>query len=209
MKDWKIQDLHITYTRLALTKKKPLPRLTHTQWDTKLSYSICQHVNGRHSCAKRLVYKHPLQCAKKMVSDSPGLVDFAIGQRNFVLKRIFLRYSNYRRNVKSILLIKTFLGLVQNDVWASRYYLQLARMASCKTDFLCTLLLMPFTAVVYVFYKIKGHYLWHFSMPSVNCFDYVIALFTSSYCWHKPVVSCNQGSARRPQYYNWSRIWLE
>ena len=139
LKDWKIQDLHITYTRFALTKKKRLPHLTHTQWDTKLSYSICQHVNDRHSCAKRLVYKHPLQRAKKMVSDSPGLVDFAMGQRNFVLRWIFLRYSNYRRNVKSILLIKTFLGLVQMTFGLVNTTFSLPEL-SCKTDFLCTLL---------------------------------------------------------------------
>ena len=50
--------------------------------------------------------------------DSPGLVDFAIGLVNFVLNLPngqvkFLRNSNYRRTVKSILLIKTFLGLVK------------------------------------------------------------------------------------------------
>ena len=53
------------------------------------------------------------QHAKKVVSDSPGLVDFAIGQVKIVLKWNFLRNANYRRNVKSIVLIKTFLGLVQ------------------------------------------------------------------------------------------------
>ena len=51
------------------------------------------------------------------MSDSPGLVDFAIGLVNFVLNLPdgqvkFLRNSNYRRTLKSILLIKKFLGLV-------------------------------------------------------------------------------------------------
>ena len=50
------------------------------------------------------------QRAKKVVSDSLGLVDFAIGLVNFVLNVKFLRNSNYRsRTVKSILLIN-FLG---------------------------------------------------------------------------------------------------
>ena len=54
------------------------------------------------------------QRAKKVVSDSLGLVDFAIGLVNFVLNVKFLRNSNYRsRTVKSILLIKMFLGLVE------------------------------------------------------------------------------------------------
>ena len=59
------------------------------------------------------------QHAKKVVSDSPGLVDFAIGLMNFVLNlpdglvNFFLRYSNYRRIVKSVLPIQMFLGLVE------------------------------------------------------------------------------------------------
>ena len=54
-----------------------------------------------------------------MVSDSPGLADFAIGLVNSALNwpdgqvKFFLRNSNYRRTVKSILLIKKFLGLVE------------------------------------------------------------------------------------------------
>ena len=55
-----------------------------------------------------------LQRAKKVVSDSPGLVDFAIGLVNSVINlphgqvKCFLRNSNYIN-----LLIKTFLGLVE------------------------------------------------------------------------------------------------
>ena len=171
-----------------------------------------------HTCAKRLVYKHRLQRAKKVVSDSPGLVDFAIGQVNIVLNlpdgqvKFFEKFKIQKKcEINSA--HQNVFGASSNDVWASKCYLQLARMASCKTDFLCTLLCL---LQLYLMYstrsKVTSHrvaYLWHFSMPSVNCFDYVIALFTSSYCWHKPVVSCNQGSARRPQYYNWGRIWLE
>ena len=54
--------------------------------------------------------------AKKVVSDSPGLVDFSIGLVNSVLKlaqwasEFFLTNSKYRRFVKSSLLIKKLLG---------------------------------------------------------------------------------------------------
>ena len=53
-----------------------------------------------------------------MVSDSPGLVDFAIRLVNSVFNLpnaqvIFFRNSNNRRTVKSILLIKKLLGLVE------------------------------------------------------------------------------------------------
>ena len=52
------------------------------------------------------------------MSDSPLLVDFAIGLVNSVLtcpmgKWCFLRNSNNRRTMKSILLVKKFLGLVE------------------------------------------------------------------------------------------------
>ena len=58
------------------------------------------------------------QRAKKVVSDSPGLVDFAIGLVNPVFnlpdgQGIFLRNSNNRRTVRSILLLKKLLGLVE------------------------------------------------------------------------------------------------
>ena len=52
------------------------------------------------------------------MSDSPGLADFAIGLVNSVFnlpdrQAMFLRNSNNRRTVKSILLVKNFLGLVE------------------------------------------------------------------------------------------------
>ena len=49
---------------------------------------------------------YPIQCVKKVVSNSPGLVDLAIRLAN-------LRNSNNRRIVKSILLVKKYLGLVE------------------------------------------------------------------------------------------------
>ena len=58
------------------------------------------------------------QRAKKVVSDSRGLVDFAIGPVNYVFnlpmgKWPFLKNSNNRRTVKSILLVEKLLGLVE------------------------------------------------------------------------------------------------
>ena len=52
------------------------------------------------------------------MSDSPGLVDFAIGVVNSVFNLhdgqvLFLSNSNKGRTVKSILLVKKLLGLVQ------------------------------------------------------------------------------------------------
>ena len=53
------------------------------------------------------------------MSDSPGLVDFAIRLVNSVFNLpdgqvlFFFRNSNNRRTVKSILLVKTFLRLVE------------------------------------------------------------------------------------------------
>ena len=59
-----------------------------------------------------------VQRAKKVVSDSLGQVDFVIGLVNSVFNLpdgqvMYLRKSNNRRTVKSILLVKKFLGLVE------------------------------------------------------------------------------------------------
>ena len=56
--------------------------------------------------------------ANKVVSDSPGLVDFTIGLVNSVFdlptgKWYFFRNSNNRKTVKSILLVKKLLRLVE------------------------------------------------------------------------------------------------
>ena len=59
-----------------------------------------------------------LQRAKKVVSDSAGLEDFAFGLVNSVFNLpdrqvIFLRNSNNRRSGRLILLLKKLLGLVE------------------------------------------------------------------------------------------------
>ena len=56
------------------------------------------------------------QRAKKVVSDSPGLVDFATGLVNSVLNlpngqvKFFVKFQKKKRTVKSILLIKNIFG---------------------------------------------------------------------------------------------------
>ena len=58
------------------------------------------------------------QCAKKVVSDSPGLVDFAIGLVNSFINLLdgqmkFFEEFKLQKNCEINLLIKTFLGLVE------------------------------------------------------------------------------------------------
>ena len=64
-------------------------------------------------------------CAKKVVSDSPGLVDFAIGLVNSVINLPdgqvnFFEEFKLQKNCELNLLIKTLLGLVEMTVWASK-----------------------------------------------------------------------------------------
>ena len=66
------------------------------------------------------------QRAKKVVSDSPGLVNFAMGLVNSVINwpdgqvNIFEEFK-LQKNCEINLLIKTFCGLVEMiDVWASK-----------------------------------------------------------------------------------------
>ena len=66
----------------------------------------------------QFLYLISQQRAKKVVSDSPGLVVFAIRLVNSVfnlpnMQVMFLRNLNNRRTVKSILLAKKLLGLVE------------------------------------------------------------------------------------------------
>ena len=59
-----------------------------------------------------------MQRAKKKLSDSPGLVDFAIGLENSVINLSngqvnFFEDFTLQKNCEINLLIKTFLGLVE------------------------------------------------------------------------------------------------
>ena len=94
---------------------------------------------------------------------SPCLVLFI----HWLIKQIINTYRNHfsrpcenrsnRRTVKSILLVKKFLGLVEmtsGRPWASKCFPQLARMACCKSDFRCTLLKITF-------FQVERNYAYH------------------------------------------------
>ena len=65
-----------------------------------------------------------VQRAKKVVSDSPGLVDFAIGPVILVLNLpdgqvLFVGEIQITEGLLSIVLIKKGFGASRNDLWAS------------------------------------------------------------------------------------------
>lgn len=94
-----------------------------------------------------------VQRAKKLASDSPGLVDFAIGLVNSVLNlpdgqvKIFEEFKLHKNCVINPAYQNDF-GASWNEFWASACQLQLAQMATCKTDFLCTLDVALFTTYI-------------------------------------------------------------
>ena len=84
------------------------------------------------------------QLAKKGVSDSLGLVDFAIRQVNLVLnlpdKQVTVfREVKLQKNCNQSFLSKYFTWLVRMTLGIVHASYSLPEMASCKTDFLCTL----------------------------------------------------------------------
>ena len=100
--------------------------------------------NGRLLSAPIFVVTLYLQCAKKVMSDSPGLVDFTTGLGNPVLnlKGKWSSFGKFKlqKNCNQCCSSKNVLVYLK-DSWASTYKQQLARMASRKTDFLiCTLI---------------------------------------------------------------------
>ena len=67
----------------------------------------------------------PLQCAKKVVSDSPGRVDFAIGLVNSVFNLLdgqvmFFEEFDKQKNCEINSASKKVFGARWNDVWASK-----------------------------------------------------------------------------------------
>ena len=85
-----------------------------------------------------------VQRSKIVVSNSPGLVDFAIGLVSSVINLPdgqvkFFEEFKLQKYCQINLLIKTFLGLVEMMFGLVNVSFKLARMASCKNDFLCTL----------------------------------------------------------------------
>ena len=101
----------------------------------------------------------PNQHAKRVVSDTPGLLDFAIGLVNPVINLPngqvkFFEEFKLQKNCEVNLLIKTFLGLV--EMMFGLVNVQLARISSCKKwlslhpaifFFFCTLLIMLFFCI--------------------------------------------------------------
>ena len=92
------------------------------------------------------------QCAKEVVSNSPGLVDFAIGLANSLLNfsaqlasEVFLGIQ-----ITEQLLSKSFFGLVHANYSMPEW------QTSCKTDFLCTL---PHSSNIILFLYFNLHLL--------------------------------------------------
>ena len=104
-------------------------------------------------------YKLQGQHAKKVVSDSLGLVDFAVRLENSVFNlpneqvTFFLRNSNNRRTVKSILLVKKFLGLVEMMSGLLNASFSLPEQQAVKMIFFA-----PCRGVTELNHKNKGNY---------------------------------------------------
>ena len=88
------------------------------------------------------------------MSDSPGLMDFAIGLVDSVINlpngqmKCFEEFE-LQKNSEINLLIKTFLGLVKMTFGLVNVnFIQLAQMASSKNDSLCTLI--PVTVYLFI-----------------------------------------------------------
>ena len=81
------------------------------------------------------------QCAKKVVSHSLGLVDFAIGLvcSVFKLPDGQLKFFGEIKSQRTVIKPAHHATGSWNDFWAITCELQFAQMASCKTPFLFTL----------------------------------------------------------------------
>ena len=82
-----------------------------------------------------------MQRAKKVVSDSPGQEDFAIGLVDSVINwpdrasDVYLRNSNSPKYCEINLLIKTFLGLVEMMFWPVNVSFSLPEWQAVKITF--------------------------------------------------------------------------
>ena len=82
---------------------------------------------------------------QRVVSYSLGLVDFAIWLVNSVLnlpdrQGKYFEEFNLQKKCEINSAHQKNLGAGSNDVWARKCKRQLTRLASCKNDFLCTLI---------------------------------------------------------------------
>ena len=104
-----------------------------------------------------------MQPTKKVVSNSPGLMDFAIRLVNSLLnlpdgKWSSLRNSTYRRTVKSFLLFKKFWGLFEMTFGLVNVSFSLPKWQAVK---------MTFFAPCHA--KAGGHFCSHGSQPCRPC----------------------------------------
>ena len=89
---------------------------------------------------KRQKMPNGYQCAKKVVSNSPELVDFAIGLVNSVVNLPdgqvkFFEEFNLRKNCEINLLIKTLLGLVEMMFGQVNFSFSLPKWQTVKMTF--------------------------------------------------------------------------
>ena len=99
-----------------------------------------------------------LQRAMEVVSDCLRLVDFAIGLVNSVLNSPYGQVTFFGEFMHNGFQARW------NDFWANTCQLQLARMASCRTDFLCTL------------HRLIFFFLFHHNFPDFVTFAIVFKL---------------------------------
>ena len=160
---------------LVSLRKKPTFRVPingfPSKWrlrnERRNSIVMTCHYHDLGSAADWLKQISLAQRAKKVVSDSPLLVDFAIGLVNSVLnlpdgQLKFFEEFKLQKNCEINSVHQNVLGASWNDVWASICYLQLARMASFKNDFLCTPLATPPMAEVLVDLRSDASSVWNF-----------------------------------------------
>ena len=82
---------------------------------------------------------------KKVVSDRPGLLDFAFGLLNSVLNLpnlqvMFFEEFKLKKNCEIILLVNKLLGLVEMTFGLVNACFSLPEWQAVKNDFLCTLI---------------------------------------------------------------------
>ena len=107
--------------------------------------NVCTCKTANRTCKQILAG----QRAKKVVFDSPGLVDFVIGLVNSVFN-LPVGQVKYERTVKSILLVKKFLGLVKMTSWLVNASFSLPEWQGVKMIFFapCRVIRLNYTSHV-------------------------------------------------------------
>ena len=107
-----------THPAFAWNWNKDSRRMVNSLWQSNQRQVSVRHSNVRTTTSTRFDWLDLTLRAKKVVSDSPGLVDFAIGLVNSVINLPdgqvnFFEEFKLQKNFEINLLIKTFLGLVE------------------------------------------------------------------------------------------------